>query len=79
MKKKEEDKGAWREFPTTHDNDFRRHAPLRRPPMPKYQGFFSSLFYACNNYGHKAIDCRTYTRYINGCCRNIYENSKYQA
>ena len=61
MKKQEEDKRAWREFVATHDNDLRRHAPLRRPPMPRYQGFFSGLCYASNNYGHKAIDCRTYT------------------
>ena len=46
--------------------------------MSRYQNFFSSLCYACNNYGHKAIDCRTYTRYRNGWGRNRYENSKYQ-
>ena len=79
MKKKEEDKRAWREFPATHGNDLRRHAPLRRPPMPRYQGLFFGLCYAYNNYGYKAIDCRTYTRYINGWGRNRYENSKYQA
>ena len=47
--------------------------------MPRYQNFFSGLCYACNNYGHEAIDCRTYTRYINEWGKNRYENSKYQA
>ena len=79
MKKEEEDKHAWSEFPATHNNDLKRHAPLRRPLVPNYQGFFSGLCYACNNYGHKAINCRTYTRYINGWGKNKYENSKNQA
>ena len=60
IKKHEEDECAWREFPETHNNDFRRHAMSRRPPIPRYQSFFSSLCYACNNYGHKAMDCRAY-------------------
>lgn len=46
--------------------------------MPKYQNFFSGLCYACNNYGHKAIECRTYIQYKYDWGRNIYENSKYQ-
>ena len=46
--------------------------------MSRYQSLFSVLCYVCNNYGHKAIDYRTHTRYINGWSKNIYENSKYQ-
>ena len=65
MKEREEDVSARRKFPTTHNNDLRRHAPSRRPPITRYQIFFSGLCYACNNYGHKAIDCRTYARYRN--------------
>ena len=80
MKKQEEDQRTWRKFPTkTHNNDLIRHAPSRRPPMSRYQNFFYGLCYACNNYGHKVMDCRTYTRYINRWGRNIYEHSKYQA
>lgn len=79
MKECEEDESARRKFPVTHNNDLRRHTPSRRPAISRYQSFFSSLCYACNNYGHKAIDCRTYTRYINEWGRNRYENSKYQA
>ena len=45
--------------------------------MPKYQNFFSCLCYACNDYAHKAIDCKTYIRsgYNWG---KRYENPKYQ-
>ena len=46
--------------------------------MPRYQSFFSGLCYACNNYGHKVVDCRTYTRYRYNLGKNRYENSKYQ-
>ena len=60
IKEHEEDESAKRRFPTTHNNDLKRHAPLRRPPISKYQIFFSGLCYRCSNYGHKAIDCRTY-------------------
>ena len=62
MKEREEDESAKRKFPATHNNDLRRHAPSRRPPISRYQSFFSGLCYACNNYGHKAIDCRTYAQ-----------------
>ena len=79
MKECEEDESARRKFPATYNNDLRRHAPSRRPPISRYQSFFSGLYYTCNNYGHKAIDCRTYARYINEWGRNIYENSRYQA
>ena len=54
---REEDERTRRESLVTHNSDLKKQAPVRRPPMPKYQGFFSGLCYACNNYGHKAIDC----------------------
>ena len=60
MKKHEEDQCAWKESPRSHNNDLTRHTPSRRPPMPRYQSIFLGLCYACNNYGHKAIDCRAY-------------------
>ena len=74
----EEDECTRREALMTHNNDLRKQAPSRRPPMPRYQNFFSGLCYACNNYGHKVINCKTYTRYGYNWSRNIYENSKYQ-
>jgi hypothetical protein len=33
---------------------------------------------SCNNYGHKAIDCRAYAHNRNTWRRNSYENSRYQ-
>ena len=78
MKEREEDESAKRMLPATHNNDLRRYAPSRSPPISRYQSFFSGLCYTCNNYGHKAIDCRAYARYINEWGRNRYENSRYQ-
>jgi hypothetical protein len=60
--KHEENEHAKNQVPTTQSSNLRKQAPSRRPPMPRYQNFFSGLCYACNNYGHKAIDCRTYIR-----------------
>ena len=65
MKKNEEDGCAWKKSSTTHNNDLRRPAPARRPPIHRYQFFFIGLCYACNNYGHMAIDYRAYIRYRN--------------
>ena len=61
--KLEENEHAKKQAPTTQSSNPRGQAPSRRPPMPRYQNFFSGLCYAYNNYGHKAIDCRTYIRY----------------
>lgn len=47
--------------------------------MPKYHIFFFGLCYACNNYGHKAIDSRAYARDRNAWRRNSYENTQYQS
>jgi hypothetical protein len=60
IRRYEEDERVKREAQVTHKSDIRKQAPPRRPPMPRYQSFFSGLCYACNNYVHKAIDCRTY-------------------
>ena len=77
-RKHEEDEWIEREALVSHNNDIRKQAPSRRPPMPRYQNFFSSLCYACNNYDHKAINCRTSIRYGYNQGKNKYENSKYQ-
>ena len=63
----------------THNNEVKRPTPARRPPMPRYHSFFFGLFYACNNYGHKVIDCRSYARDRNAWSRNSYENTQYQS
>ena len=60
--KHEENEHAKKQVPTTQSNNPKGQEPSRRRPMPRYQYFFSGLCYTCNNYGHKAIDCRTYIR-----------------
>lgn len=70
MKKNKEDDRAWKQSSTTHDDDFRRSAPTRRPPIPRYQKNFFGLCYSCNNYGHKTIDCRPYARNRNTWSKN---------
>jgi uncharacterized membrane protein len=36
----------------------RQVTPLKRSSTPKYQTVFFVLCYACNNFGHKAVNCR---------------------
>ena len=55
-RKHEENEHAKKQFLATQSSNLREQAPSRRPPMPRYQNLFSGLCYACNNYGHKAID-----------------------
>jgi hypothetical protein len=40
--------------------------PFRRYSTPRYQTIFLGLCYACNNFGHKAINCKANSRNING-------------
>ena len=76
MKNKEDD-DAWKKSSTTHNDDFKISAPARRHPIPRYQIFFFGLCYSCNNYGHKAINCRFCARNRNTWKRNSYENSRF--
>jgi hypothetical protein len=76
--KHEENEHAKKQAPATQRSNPRGQAPSRRPPMPRYQNFFSGLCYACNKYGHKAIDCRTYIRSGYNWGRRRYESPKYQ-
>jgi hypothetical protein len=78
MKKNKEVDRAWKQSSTTYNDDFRRYALARRPPIPMYPFFFFGLCYSCNNYGHNAIDCRAYARNRNTWSINSYENSRSQ-
>jgi hypothetical protein len=46
----------------TQEEDYKRVAPPRRSPTLRYQTIFLGLCYSCNNFGHKAINCRAYAR-----------------
>jgi hypothetical protein len=41
-----------------------RVPPFRRFSTPRYQTIFYGLCYACNNFGHKAANCRANNRNI---------------
>jgi hypothetical protein len=58
------------------DHDFRRITPTRRPPTPKYQNIFLGLCYSCNDFGHKAINCRACKKGRNTWNRSSHENPK---
>ena len=60
MKNNKEDDHAWKQSSTTHNNDLKRSAPSRRPPIPRHQKNFFVLCCSCNNYGHNIIDYRAY-------------------
>jgi hypothetical protein len=48
--------------------EFRSVASSRRPFTTRYQNLFLGYCFSCNNFGHKAIDCKAYGR--NDCMRN---------
>ena len=60
MKKIKENDCALKKSTTTHNSELKRFEPVIRPPIPRYQTFFFDLCYSCNNYGQKAIYCRSY-------------------
>jgi hypothetical protein len=45
-----------------NNNDFIRVFLPRRPFTTWYQNLFLSYYFSCNNFGNKAIDCRSYRR-----------------
>jgi hypothetical protein len=47
------------------EEGFRRATPFRISSTPRYQTMFFSLCYACNNFGHKFMNCRANSRNIN--------------
>jgi hypothetical protein len=57
-------------------HDFRRTTPTRRTPASRYQNIFLGLCYSCNNFGHKAINCRAYAKGRNTSNLSSYENPK---
>jgi hypothetical protein len=40
------------------EEGFIRAPPFRRYSTPRYQTIFFGLCYACNNFGHKTLNCR---------------------
>jgi hypothetical protein len=40
------------------EEGFIREPPFRSSSTPRYQTIFFGLFYACNNFGYKVVNCR---------------------
>jgi hypothetical protein len=59
-------------------NEFRRVVPPQRPFTNRYQNLFLGYCFSCNNFGHKAIDCRAYARsdHVRDRNRGSYKTSK---
>jgi hypothetical protein len=47
------------------EEGFIKVTPFRRSSTPRYQTIFFGLCYACNNFGHKVVNCRANRRNIN--------------
>jgi hypothetical protein len=47
------------------EEGFIRLHPFRRYSTLRYQTIFFGLFYACNNFVHKVVNCRANNRNIN--------------
>jgi hypothetical protein len=47
------------------EEEFIRVPPFKRSSTPRYQTNFFGLCYACNNFGHKVVNCRSNNRNIN--------------
>jgi len=58
------------------DQEFRRTPPSGRPPTLRYQNYFPGFCYSCSNFGHKAIDYRSYVIFESSWNRNFYGNPR---
>jgi len=78
-------RGMWNQQPTmerTQEENYRTIAPSKRSPTLKYQTIFFGLCYLCNNFGHKAINCKSYAKNKNnygGYSRNNYLRKPHEA
>jgi hypothetical protein len=48
--------------PPLHLKKFRKETPSRWTPKQRYENVFHGHCFSCNEYGHKALDCRHYAR-----------------
>jgi hypothetical protein len=66
----------------TQEEYYKRVSPPRISPTHKYQTIFLGLCYFCNNFGHKAINCRAYAKNrsnYGGYSRNNYLKKPHEA
>jgi hypothetical protein len=54
--------GRHQEAIFTPQRKFKRETPSRWTPKQRYENVFHGHCYSCNEYGHKALECRYYAR-----------------
>jgi len=58
------DSGKGHDQQKTMKDEYKIFATPRIPSIPRYQNTFLGICYSCNNFGHKAIDCRSYDKVV---------------
>jgi hypothetical protein len=66
---------------SSHKNnkkEFKRDVPPRFPFTTRYRNLFLGYYFSCNNFSHKAMDCRAYTRsdHVRNINRGPHKTSK---
>jgi hypothetical protein len=56
------EQGRHQEATFTPQNKFRKETPSRWTQKKRYENVFHGHCFSCNEYGHKALDCRHYAR-----------------
>jgi hypothetical protein len=49
--------------PPTKEKEDKKNTVTRRTPPNRYQHIFLGYCYSCNNFGHKAVHCKSYRKY----------------
>jgi hypothetical protein len=66
----------------TQEDKLIRNASKRRSYIPRYKRLFYGHCFNCNNFGHKAVNCRAYAKNKSnyaGYLNNIYPIKYYEA
>jgi hypothetical protein len=65
------DQGRHQEYTPTPQRNFRRGTPSRMSQRGRHESVFNGHLFSCNEYGHKALDCRNHGRKQIGMFNNI--------
>jgi hypothetical protein len=67
---KRSDQGRHQEATPTPQSKFRRETPSRMSQRGRYESVFNGHCFSCNEYGHRALDCRHHGRKYVGIFNN---------
>jgi hypothetical protein len=56
------EQGRHHEATFTPQNKFKKETPSRWTQKKRYENVFNGHCFSCNEYGHKALDCRHHAR-----------------